>query len=205
MKHIKMLPPDGKENRPRRIDYVEQYNRYADFAKERSAGLPPRIDDNEVPMLDDNAYQSVLSTDWHPFYDARGVKFYHNFATGEVMRQSPRRVPNTDDAGAEPEEPTFQDVARGLAETSESLDPGATGGFMSGMAGTIPEQTGMSATAGSFGATGASFRQTGPTQLTGFDSLKSEVPAAVMAAADPENRAVRAPHRVHNKFELPLE
>ena len=98
--------------------------------------------------------RSVLSTDWHPFYDARGVRqsepchtcpiprcpfaaayrtytcalavdpvrhgpelapseaqkvqadtridlnwpadrYYHNFATGERMRQSPRRVPNS--------------------------------------------------------------------------------------------------------------
>lgn len=29
MKHIKMLPRDGKENQPRRINYVEQYNRTA--------------------------------------------------------------------------------------------------------------------------------------------------------------------------------
>lgn len=33
---------------------------------------------------DDEAYEAVLSTDWHPFYDTRGVKFYHNFVTGDV-------------------------------------------------------------------------------------------------------------------------
>ena len=27
----------------------------------------------DIPALDDAAYESVLSTDWHPFYDARGV------------------------------------------------------------------------------------------------------------------------------------
>jgi len=27
----------------------------------------------EIPNLEDAAYESVLSTDWHPFYDARGV------------------------------------------------------------------------------------------------------------------------------------
>ena len=32
MKHIKMLPKDGKENAPRRINYVEQYNRAWDMA-----------------------------------------------------------------------------------------------------------------------------------------------------------------------------
>ena len=31
----------------------------------------PRPED--IPALDDAAYESVLSTDWHPFYDARGV------------------------------------------------------------------------------------------------------------------------------------
>ena len=40
--------------------------------------------------------------------EARGVKYYHNFATGERMRQSPRRVPNTDDLGAEATAPTAQ-------------------------------------------------------------------------------------------------
>lgn len=30
MKHIKMLPRDGKENQPRRINYVEQYNSLLD-------------------------------------------------------------------------------------------------------------------------------------------------------------------------------
>ena len=29
----------------------------------------------DIPALDDAAYESVLSTDWHPFYDARGVSW----------------------------------------------------------------------------------------------------------------------------------
>ena len=162
MNHIKMLPLDGKENQPRRINYVEQYNRYAEFAKEhgvcgifrsgdsgsvleevkqadrlryfpsprkrpasalegpadscgrdvldrtvptaftkretqstevtsqmkclgrpggqKSAALlvcfgkervkKMAIQPDDIPTLDDSAYESVLSTDWHPFYDA---------------------------------------------------------------------------------------------------------------------------------------
>merc|ERR1719293_205389 len=88
-------------------------------------------------------FSSVLSTDWHPFYDARGVKYYHNFATKERMRQSPRRVPNTEDAGAEVHTPTAQDVAKGLAETQESMDGGATApGFMTGVATDSPDSPG---------------------------------------------------------------
>lgn len=37
MDHIKQLPPDGKENQPRRIDYLQQYQRYAEFAKDGNA------------------------------------------------------------------------------------------------------------------------------------------------------------------------
>jgi len=96
MRHIKMLPPDGKENQPQRIDYLQEYCLYADKAavRQKNASFHPG-DDGE------DSYESVLSTDWHPFYDIRGVKYYHNFATGERMRQSPRRVPNTLDPGAE--------------------------------------------------------------------------------------------------------
>jgi hypothetical protein len=95
MKHIKMLPADGKENQPRRIDYVEQYNHYATLAADRTKTKLFRP--GELPDINTSSYESVLSTDWHPFYDARGVKYYHNFSTGERMRQSPRRLPNTDD------------------------------------------------------------------------------------------------------------
>jgi len=99
MKHIKILPPDGKENQPRQIDYKQQYIRYATFAKDRREAqkklLPIMAGEDE-----DESYDSVLSLDWHPFYDSRGVKYYHNFLTGERMRQSPRRVPNTADPGA---------------------------------------------------------------------------------------------------------
>ena len=33
--------------------------------------------------------------------------------------------------------------------------------------------------------------------LSGFDSLKSDVPAAVKAAEEPEHRLLRPPHRSH--------
>eukprot|EP00931_Biecheleriopsis_adriatica_P005941 TRINITY_DN107403_c0_g1_i1.p1 TRINITY_DN107403_c0_g1~~TRINITY_DN107403_c0_g1_i1.p1 ORF type:complete len:643 (-),score=141.52 TRINITY_DN107403_c0_g1_i1:135-2063(-) len=198
MKHIKMLPPDGKENQPRRIDYVEQYNRYAEFAKERTQKLAPKMGD--MPELDDSAYESVLSTDWHPFYDARGVKYYHNFATGERMRQSPRRVPNTEDAGAEAHTPTAEDVTNALAEANagEGMgnmleSPMATGA------------SGFGQTGDNFGKTGASMKGSGPLPLTGFDSLKSEIPAAVAAANNPDNRLLRPPHRMHAPMEVPAQ
>lgn len=180
MKHIKMLPLDGKENQPRRINYVEQYNRYAEFAKERVKKMAVKPED--LPALDDSAYESVLSTDWHPFYDARGVRYYHNFATGERMRQSPRRVPNSDDAGAEATTPTAKEVTQALAVSQE--DAG-------GMA--RPE---------GFHGTATSLKSTGPLPLSGFDSLKSDVPAAVRAAEDPEHRLLRPPHRRHMPDEI---
>lgn len=37
----------------------------------------------------------------------------------------------------------------------------------------------------------------GPMPLSGFDSLKSDVPAAVKAAEEPEQRLLRPPHRTH--------
>merc|ERR1712124_186803 len=40
------------------------------------------------------SYESILGSEWHPFYDARGVKYYHNFATSERMRQSPAPSPS---------------------------------------------------------------------------------------------------------------
>ena len=36
-----------------------------------------------------------------------------------------------------------------------------------------------------------------PAALSGFDSLKSDVPAAVKAAEEPEQRVLRPPHRRH--------
>lgn len=100
MQHIKMLPPDGKENQPRRIDYLKQYQRYAEMAQERLQKISVSLANDESVMTEDERNEALLNTDWHPFFDSRGVKFYHNFTTGERMRQSPRRVPNTEDMGA---------------------------------------------------------------------------------------------------------
>eukprot|EP00928_Gymnodinium_smaydae_P062046 TRINITY_DN45993_c0_g1_i1.p1 TRINITY_DN45993_c0_g1~~TRINITY_DN45993_c0_g1_i1.p1 ORF type:complete len:604 (+),score=161.00 TRINITY_DN45993_c0_g1_i1:189-2000(+) len=99
LRHIKMLPADGKENQPRRIDYLEQYGRYAQFASDRLTNEENKEKGIGTEDGQPENYSSVLSTDWHPFYDSRGVKYYHNFATRERMRQSPRRVPNTEDPG----------------------------------------------------------------------------------------------------------
>merc|ERR1719356_1729039 len=115
MDHIKMLPPDGKENQPRRIEYMDQYSRYAALAHERQTKELPGIPDSG----DTDNYESVLSTDWHPFYDVRGVKYYHNFQTGERMRQSPRRVPNTEDPGAEEVDETLLAGAKMLEGTGK--------------------------------------------------------------------------------------
>merc|ERR1740117_1130116 len=117
-----MLPPDGKENQPRKIDYLQQYCDYSDKAYERANSALPGLPGGDQ-VGGENNYDSVLSTDWHPFYDVRGVKYYHNFATGERMRQSPRRVPNTLDPGAELTKILDKDPPeKTLAETLTGFD-----------------------------------------------------------------------------------
>lgn len=182
VKHIKLLPPDGKENQPRQIDYKQQYVRYATFAKQRqqdalasSKGLLKNLPG--TPEVDES-YDSVLSTDWHPFYDSRGVKYYHNFSTGERMRQSPRRVPNTNDPGA----PEASEPSMSGAGSPRGGSPAITAGFGTTGMSTINEaQTTLS--------------------LTGFDSLQTGAPSA--QKADPDLRTLRVPHRKHMPFEVP--
>jgi len=190
LRHIKMLPPDGKENQPRRINYTEQYARYARFARERAAALPA-----PPPAAEDgDSYESVLSADWHPFYDARGVKYFYNFSTGERMRQTPQAVPSSDDPGVEglpgvpdvtmhagPHEPALSATRSVLGSTA-----GANSGFMSA--------TGFPA--------GASLSSTKPLQLTGYEKLRTEPASAVEAAMLPDKRTLRPPHRVHMPNEV---
>lgn len=178
MKHIRTLPPDGKENEPRRIDYRTQYIRYATFAKERidrqkKQGLPASLEEDV-----DNDMGSVLSSDWHPFYDSRGVKFYHNFLTGERMRQSPRRVPITSDPGAPPE----------LMKTTKDKEQKPL------------EDAGYSKSRPPKPQHG---KENAPLSLNGFDSLVTGQRAVDKAAAEPDSRALRAPHRVHMPNEVP--
>mmetsp|Transcript_63380 Transcript_63380/g.182440 ORF Transcript_63380/g.182440 Transcript_63380/m.182440 type:complete len:643 (+) Transcript_63380:102-2030(+) len=183
MDHIKQLPPDGKENQPRRIDYYQQYQRYAEFARERNQKMQASM----VPPLelqggqdDEEAYEAVLSTDWHPFYDARGVKFYHNFVTGERMRQSPRSVPKTADPGAEPTE-------MDLSPTRGRVGRATTFGSMS--------NRGFSRASARSAAQAGGNAQTQPLPLEGFDSLETSPKARAMAATQPEMRTLRPPFR----------
>lgn len=174
MNHIRMLPPDGKENQPRVINYQQQYIRYASFAKDRRDKAFKR-NPGEADMADqaiDDSYDSVLSTDWHPFFDSRGVKFFHNFKSGERMRQSPQQVPNSADAEA-PEERLREEEehARHQKWLEEKEHP---------------------------------HRVSNPLVLKGFNSLDTGERANLEAAADPDNlRAVRAPHRIHMPNEVP--
>jgi hypothetical protein len=93
MRHIKTLPPDAKENPARRINYKDQYDRYASMAQDKQIRPDTAISfTSEADSA--KSYESVLGAEWHPFYDARGVKYYHNFATCERMRQSPAPSPS---------------------------------------------------------------------------------------------------------------
>jgi len=178
MKHIKILPPDGKENQPRQIDYKQQYIRYATFAKDRRETVKAGAVIHGGPADDEEeSYDSVLSLDWHPFYDSRGVKFFHNFLTGERMRQSPRRVPNIADPGAPPEYriETEAQIEQEIKEAT--IKPGQR----------HKEK-----------------ENTGPLALTGFDSLSSGQKAQKVAANQGEARNIRAPHRIHMPNEVPV-
>lgn len=165
MVHIKMLPADGKENFPRRIDYVAQYKRFERMATERLELMMVERPTSDGPPESSDA---VLSNYWHPFYDIRGVKYYHNFATGERMRQSPRRLPNTEDPGVPPG--SVLDKVR----TTEQLKTTFDGKTLKPM-------------------TRLEVEDAVTNQLTGFDSLTS-FPKA-QESANPDLRALRAPFR----------
>merc|ERR1711924_224725 len=145
--------------------------RYAQQAHERNAAKVPLLDMSLVDAEENP--ESVLTTDWHPFYDARGVKFYHNFCTGERMRQSPRRVPNTADPGAEP--------APALPDATSVIGGGST----------------TTSKLGSLGGTTKNMATTSPLPLSGFDSLETYPCARDNAAMQKDLRDLRPPHRVH--------
>lgn len=209
MKHIKMLPSDGKENQPRRIEYRQQYDRFADDARKRREQLQKKHENSQKQQKPDDknydAYDSVLSTAWHPFYDARGVKYYHNFSTGERMRQSPRRSPNVADKGVESSEA----VSQGGSMTA--IGQGSSNFFQSASTMAVAEHTQQSSTMRNTTmnqSLSASFLQPGgslmpPATLSTYDSLKTEPAASLVAGSEPVNRECRPPHRVHMPFEVP--
>jgi len=180
MKHIKFLPPDGKENRPRQINYKEQYIRYATMARDRQLNLAKTMGNTEGDV--DGCYDSVLSTDWHPFYDSRGVKYYHNFRTGERMRQSPRRVPNSADPGAPPDQKIIKEEDEEKAVKEATCLPGEIRDLMSPTKKPQPKAK--------------------PLALAGFDSYDTGPRAAQTAVEG--NRSLRAPHRSHMQTDQKL-
>lgn len=192
MRHIKMLPPDGKENQPRRIDYAQQYAIYSRKAQERAEAKMPSL---AIVPVEEDSYESVLSTDWHPFYDARGVKYYFNFTTSERMRQSPRRVPTTNDPEAEEVFATFAELEGGESG-SASASPTGLGSTRMGFG-----QSAKTSDSRGFGGTlNSSMRQ--PLKLTGFDSQKTDPASKDPLSTQPDLRALRPPHRKHMPFEV---
>jgi hypothetical protein len=175
MKHIKLLPPDGKENQPRQIDYKQQYIRYATLAKERrerqAEKMKRGLGGKEEKV--DESYDAVLSTDWHPFYDSRGVKYYHNFLTGERMRQSPRRVPNVADPGAPPDTKVISTLEEEREKEQKEKEATLLPGQKSSRKKPLPKAE--------------------PLALSGVEALYTG-PRAV-DTAEPESRNMRAPFR----------
>merc|ERR1711907_22013 len=99
-------------------NYKDQYDRYASMAQEKA--IRP---DTAVSFTSEaesaRYYESVLGAEWHPFYDARGVKYYHNFATSERMRQSPAPSPS---------------ASEDVSEAGDMPMEGGDAGFGTGMA-----------------------------------------------------------------------
>mmetsp|Transcript_20334 Transcript_20334/g.45192 ORF Transcript_20334/g.45192 Transcript_20334/m.45192 type:complete len:501 (-) Transcript_20334:125-1627(-) len=93
-RHIKELPPEGREMRPLRINYARQSNEQRSSLP--AATMRPGTADTSFTA---GSYESALGTDWHQFYDAKGIKYYHNFKTGERMRWSPSNTPAQSQAG----------------------------------------------------------------------------------------------------------
>lgn len=202
MDHIKLLPPDGKENQPRRIDYIQQYSRYSQIARDRArkSGVPSSSMDF-ASKENEEGYAAVLSTDWHPFYDARGVKYYHNFLTGERMRQSPRRVPNTADPGVNPEDTEGMDITSPLAKAAEAT--GRPGTSSSGPGSVTAKRAAMSELDKIKATHKDLMGATQPMDLNGFDALETFPSAHVGAATLPDFRTVRPPHRAHMPQQIP--
>ncbi|CAD7954433.1 unnamed protein product [Amoebophrya sp. A25] len=83
MKHIKALPPHAKEIAPTKIHYQKMAPPKAPTEEEQDEGSSD--EESEV-----DSELGVLGAQWAPFFDAKGIQFYYNFATGERMRRSPR-------------------------------------------------------------------------------------------------------------------
>jgi len=102
MKHVMTLPKDAKESVPVKINYTQEQR---NMVKEQEAKL------NKLPLpdrpksgdsrLSRDSYASVLTIDWHPFFDSKGIKFYCNLRTGERMRRSPTATPQPSTVASE--------------------------------------------------------------------------------------------------------
>lgn len=94
MKHIMTLPKDARETAPKKINYAKQQNAVVKHHQMQNELQMERPKSGESRLSKDS-YGSVLTFDWHAFYDSKGIKFYYNLRTGERMRRSPTATPRT--------------------------------------------------------------------------------------------------------------
>jgi len=92
MKHVIQLPGDAREIAPKKINYAKQQTNVIKtyHAQEMSKSMPIQEDDIGE---DHGSCASVLTVDWHQFFDGKGIKYYYNFRTGERIRRSPSGTP----------------------------------------------------------------------------------------------------------------
>jgi len=92
MKHVTQLPHDARESAPKKINYAKQSS---NIIKQHQA---QQFQTHAQAQRDDNysekgSCNSVLTADWHQFFDGKGIKYYYNFRTGEHILHSPTQTP----------------------------------------------------------------------------------------------------------------
>eukprot|EP00397_Hematodinium_sp_SG-2012_P016521 GEMP01016858.1.p1 GENE.GEMP01016858.1~~GEMP01016858.1.p1 ORF type:complete len:631 (+),score=114.03 GEMP01016858.1:175-2067(+) len=100
MHHISTLPKDARENAPKTINYAKQQMAIVE-SHQLQHELKEERPDSATSQLSQDSCASVLTLDWHPFYDSKGIKFFYNFRTGESMRRSPTASAQNSPVGSE--------------------------------------------------------------------------------------------------------
>jgi hypothetical protein len=134
--HIKSLTVAQRELPPIRINYEamkaallaeighpDAPEILADTAV-KSTEIP--ADDGEQVKQDDDDNVSftsaAISSDWHPFYDSKGILYYYNFGTKEKMRRSPVAIEKKEEEYEEHEAlKKAEEIMRKNAETFPNM------------------------------------------------------------------------------------
>eukprot|EP00392_Amoebophrya_sp_AT5.2_P012472 g12575.t1 len=121
MKHIKELPPHAREVAPTKIHYHK-------MAAPKNPDEEADDAESEVESEVDSEL-GILGAQWAPFFDAKGIQFYYNFATGERMRRSPRGSSGDSEAST-PVHSRRKEAKHGLQLDDELSESNAESGLL---------------------------------------------------------------------------